>query len=89
MTLESKIKKGLLVDQIPVFSDIEPNGEDDFALNKFGVDVRQFIIENNIYRDEDFDTLIEELVKINRNNANVTRTTIEKTVLDIKNDLDK
>ena len=89
MTLQSKINKGLLVDKIPVFSDIESNGEDDFALNKFIVDVRQFIIENNIYRDEDFDTLIEEMAKINRNNSNVTRTTIEKTVLDIKNDLDK
>ena len=89
MTLQSKINKGLLIDKIPIFSDIEPNGEDDFALNKFIVDVRQFIIDNNIYRDEDFDTLIEELVKINKNNANVTRTNIEKTVLDIKNDLDK
>ena len=32
--------------------------------------------------------LIEELVKKNKNNKNVTRTAIEKKVLDIKDDLE-
>ena len=86
LTLKSKINKGLLINKIPIYSDNEPNGED-YSLNKFIDDVRQFIIENNIYRDEDFDVLIEELEKKNKN-KNVTKTAIEKTVLDIKNDLE-
>ena len=87
MTLKSKINKGLLIEQIPIYIDDEPNGED-YAFNKFNDDVRQFIIVNNIYRDEDYDVLIEELVKKNNNKKNLTRTAIEKTVLDIKNALD-
>ena len=86
MTLKSKINKGLLIEQIPIYIDDEPNGED-YAFNKFNDDVRQFIIVNNIYRDEDYDVLIEELAKKN-NKKNLARTTIEKTVLDIKNALD-
>ena len=86
MTLKSKINKGLLIEQIPIYIDDEPNGED-YAFNKFNDDVRQFIIVNNIYRDEDYDALIEELAKKN-NKKNLARTTIEKTVLDIKNALD-
>ena len=86
MTLKSKINKGLLIEQIPIYLDNEPNGED-YAFNKFNDDVRQFIIVNNIYRDEDYDVLIEELAKKN-NKKNLARTTIEKTVLDIKNALD-
>ena len=87
MTLKSKINNGLLTDKIPIYNDNNPNGEDD-SLDKFNSDVRQFIIENNVYRDEDFDVLIEELVKRNKNNKNVTRTAIEKIVLDIKDDLE-
>ena len=87
MALKSKINKGLLIEQIPIYIDNEPNG-DDYAFNKFNDDVRQFIIVNNIYRDEDYDVLIEELVKKNNNKKNLTRTAIEKTVLDIKNALD-
>ena len=87
MTLRSKINKGLLVNKIPIYHEIEPNGEDD-ALDKFVDEVRQFIIDNNIYKDEDFDYLIELLVNKNKNNKNITRTGIEKTVLDIKNDLE-
>ena len=64
MALKSKINKGLLIEQIPIYIDNEPNGED-YAFNKFNDDVRQFIIVNNIYRDEDYDVLIEELVKKN------------------------
>ena len=86
MTLKSKINKGLLIEQIPIYLGNEPNGED-YAFNKFNDDVRQFIIVNNIYRDEDYDALIEELAKKN-NKKNLARTTIEKTVLDIKNALD-
>ena len=87
MTLKSKINKGLLVNKIPIYPQIEPNGEDD-AHNKFIEDVTQFIIANNIYKDEDFDYLIEVLVNKNKNNKNITRTAIEKVVLDIKNDLE-
>ena len=87
-TLKSKINKGLLIDQIPIYLDDEPNGED-FAFNKFNDEVRQFVIENNIYRDEDFDVLIEELIKRNNNKKNLTRIGIEKIVLDIKNALDE
>ena len=87
LTLQSKINKGLLVNKIPIYSDEEPNGED-YALNKFIDNVRQFIIDNNIYRDEDFDVLIQELNKKNKNKKNITRNVIEKTVLDIKNDLE-
>ena len=87
MTLKSKINNGLLINKIPIYNDNNANGEDD-ALDKFNSDVRQFIIENNVYRDEDFDVLIEELVKKNKNNKNVNRTTIEKIVLDIKDDLE-
>lgn len=87
MTLQSKINKGLLINKIPIYSDEEPNGVD-YALNKFIDDVRQFIIDNNIYRDEDFDVLIRELNKKNNNKRNITKSNIEKTVLDIKNDLE-
>ena len=87
MTLKSKINNGLLINKIPIYNDNNANGEDD-ALDKFNSDVRQFIIENNVYRDEDFDVLIEELIKKNKNNKNVNRTTIEKIVLDIKDDLE-
>ena len=51
MTLKSKINNGLLIDKIPIYNDNNPNGEDD-ALDKFNSDVRQFIIENNVYRDK-------------------------------------
>ena len=87
MTLKNKINKGLLINQIPIFSDTEANGED-YAYNKFVEDVKQFIIGNNIYRDEDFDALIEEIARRNRNNKSLTRVTIEKIIQDIKNDLD-
>jgi hypothetical protein len=88
-TSERVLIDGIVVEvnKIPIYSDEEPNGED-CALNKFIDNVRQFIIDNNIYRDEDFDVLIQELNKKNKNKKNITKNVIEKTVLDIKNDLE-
>ena len=87
LNLENKIKKGLQVGNIPIYLEIEQNGENQ-SFKKFKDNVRQFVIDNNIYRDEDFDFFIEELVKKNKNNKNITRNGIENIVLDIKNYLE-
>ena len=88
MTFRSKIIKGMLLDEIPIYNnEIEPNGDDN-SFDKFKNDILQFIIENNVFKDEDFDILIDELVKKNSNNNNVTRTLIERIVLELKNELD-
>ena len=87
MTLKSKIIKGLITNEIPIYPENELNGED-VALEDFKYEIRQFIIDNNIYRDEDFDFFIELLIKKNNNNRNVTKDLIEKIILDIKNDLE-
>ena len=87
MTFQSKINKGLLLDQIPLYKEIEPNGENN-SISQFQNDILQFIIKNNIFRDQDFDVLIEEIIKKNFGNKNVTRMLIERIVLDIKNELE-
>jgi hypothetical protein len=87
MTLKSKINNGMLLDQIPVYNYIEPNGENN-SINQFHKDILQFIIENNVFRDEDFNILIEELIKKNSKNQNITRTLVERIVFEIKNDLE-
>ena len=87
MTFKSKIIKGMLSDDIPMFSDIEPNGENN-GFNKFKEDILQFIIANKVFKDEDYDALIGELVKKNANNNNINRTIIEKIVLELKNEFD-
>ena len=65
MTLKSKINNGLLIDKIPFYNNNIPIGEDD-ALDKINNDVRQFIIESNVYRDEDFDILISNQFLLDR-----------------------
>ena len=87
MTFQSKINKGMIMGEIPLYKDIEPNGENN-SIKQFHSDILQFIIRNNIFRDEDFDTLIDELVRKNIGNKNVARTFIERIVLEIKNDLE-
>ena len=87
MTFRSKINKGMLLDEIPIYKEIEPNGENN-SLIQFHTDILQFIIKNNVFKDEDFNILIEELVKKNSGNRNVTRSVIERIVLEIKNDLE-
>ena len=87
MTFKSKINKGMLVDQIPLYKEIEPNGENN-SIMQFHTDILQFIIQNNVFRDEDFNILIEELVRKNANNKNVTRAIIERIVSEIKTDLE-
>ena len=87
MTFQSKINKGMLLAQIPLYKEIEPNGENN-SISQFQNDILQFIIKNNIFRDQDFDVLIEEIIKKNFGNKNVTRMLIERIVLDIKNELE-
>ena len=87
MTFRNKIKKGMLLEQIPLYKEIEANGENNSYM-QFHTDILQFIIQNNVFKDEDFDILIEELVKKNIGNKNVTRSLIERIVLEIKNDLE-
>jgi hypothetical protein len=87
MTFRSKINKGMLLDEIPIYKEIEPNGENN-SLMQFHTDILQFIIKNNVFKDEDFNILIEELVKKNSGNRNVTRSVIERIILEIKNDLE-
>ena len=87
MTFKSKINKGMLLDQIPLYKEIEANGENNSYM-QFHTDILQFIIQNNVFRDEDFNILIEELVKKNSGNRNVSRSVIERIVLEIKNDLE-
>ena len=87
MTFKSKINKGMLLDQIPLYKEIEPNGENN-SIMQFHTDILQFIIQNNVFRDEDFNILIEELVRKNANNKNVTRAIIERIVSEIKTDLE-
>ena len=77
----------MIMGEIPLYKDIEPNGENN-SIKQFHSDILQFIIRNNIFRDEDFDTLIDELVRKNIGNKNVARTFIERIVLEIKNDLE-
>ena len=88
MTFKSKINKGMLLEQIPFYKEIEPNGENN-SLMQFHTDILQFIIKNNVFRDEDFNILIEELFKKNSDNRSVTRSVIERIVLEIKNDLEE
>ena len=87
MTFQNKINKGMILGEIPIYKDIEPNGENN-SIKQFHSDILQFIIKNNIFRDKDFDVLIEELVKKNKGIKNVGRTFIERIVLEIKNDLE-
>jgi len=87
LNLKTKIIKGLIINQIPIYNEEEEQNGNDKSLNQFIIDVRQFIIDNNIYRDEDFDVLIEELIKKNKQ-KNINKSIIEKTVLDIKDDLE-
>ena len=87
MTFRSKINKGMLIDQIPLYKEIEPNGENN-SLMQFHTDILQFIIQNNVFKDEDFNILIEQLMKKNASNKNVTRAIIERIVSEIKTDLE-
>ena len=87
LTFINKINKGMLLNEIPIYKEIEPNGENN-SLMQFHTDILQFIIKNNVFKDEDFNILIEELVKKNFENRNVTRSVIERIVLEIKNDLE-
>ena len=87
MTFKSKINKGMLYEQIPLYKEIEPNGENN-SLMQFHTDILQFIIQNNVFKDEDFNILIEQLVKKNASNKNVTRAIIERIVSEIKTDLE-
>ena len=87
MTFRSKINKGMLFDQIPLYKEIEPNGENN-SLMQFHTDILQFIIQNNVFKDEDFNILIEQLMKKNASNKNVTRAIIERIVSEIKTDLE-
>ena len=87
MTFQNKINKGMILGEIPIYKDIEPNGENN-SIKQFNSDILQFIIKNNIFRDKDFDVLIEELVKKNKGIKNVGRTFIERIVLEIQNDLE-
>ena len=87
MTFKSKINKGMLFDQIPLYKEIEPNGENN-SLMQFHTDILQFIIQNNVFKDEDFNILIEQLMKKNASNKNVTRAIIERIVSEIKTDLE-
>ena len=87
MTFRSKINKGILYEQIPIYKEIEPNGENN-SLMQFHTDILQFIIQNNVFKDEDFNILIEQLMKKNASNKNVTRAIIERIVSEIKTDLE-
>ena len=87
MTFQNKINKGMILGEIPIYKDIEPNGENN-SIKQFNSDILQFIIKNQIFRDKDFEVLIEELVKQDKGNKNVGRTFIERIVLEIKNDLE-
>ena len=87
MTFKSKINKGMLYEQIPLYKEIEPNGENN-SLMQFHTDILQFIIQNNVFKDEDFNILIEQLMKKNASNKNVTRAIIERIVSEIKTDLE-
>ena len=87
LTFRNKINKGMLLNEIPIYKEIEPNGENN-SLMQFHTDILQFIIKNNVFKDEDFNILIEELVKKNFENRNVTRSVIERIVLEIKSDLE-
>ena len=87
LTFRNKINKGMLLNEIPIYKEIEPNGENN-SLMQFHTDILQFIIKNKVFKDEDFNILIEELVKKNFENRNVTRSVIERIVLEIKSDLE-
>ena len=87
MTFKTKINKGILYEQIPIYKEIEPNGENN-SLMQFHTDILQFIIQNNVFKDEDFNILIEQLMKKNASNKNVTRAIIERIVSEIKTDLE-
>ena len=87
MTFKSKINKGMLYEQIPLYKEIEPNGENN-SLMQFHTDILQFNIQNNVFKDEDFNILIEQLMKKNASNKNVTRAIIERIVSEIKTDLE-
>jgi len=87
MTFKSKINKGMFYEQIPLYKEIEPNGENN-SLMQFHTDILQFIIQNNVFKDEDFNILIEQLMKKNASNKNVTRAIIERIVSEIKTDLE-
>ena len=87
MTFQSKINKGMILGDIPLYKEIEPNGENN-SIKQFHSDILQFIIRNHIFRDQDFNVLIEELIKRNKGNKNVARTFIERIVLEIKDDLE-
>ena len=87
MTFQSKINKGMILGEIPLYKEIEPNGENN-SIKQFHSDILQFIIRNHIFRDQDFNVLIEELIKRNKGNKNVARTFIERIVLEIRDDLE-
>ena len=74
LTLKNKINQGL---KVPIYIENEENGENQ-SMKKFEEDIKQFVIDNNIYRDEDFDFFIEELVKQNKNNQKITRNKIKE-----------
>ena len=80
LTLKNKINQGL---KVPIYIENEENGENQ-SMKKFEEDIKQFVIDNNIYRDEDFDFFIEELVKQNKNNQKITRNKIKEIILNIK-----
>ena len=86
MTLKEQINKGLLLNQIPIYIYSKEKGED-YSINEFKDNIRQFIIQNRIFRDEDFDVLTEELVKKNENNK-ISRAVILKIISELKNELD-
>lgn len=68
---------------LPVYNDNDANGIDS-AENEFITKVRQFIIDNNIYTDDNFKILLRELIEKNKDCKNITKAEIERIVNDIK-----
>lgn len=75
----NKINFGLL----PVYNDNDANGIDN-AENEFITKVRQFIIDNNVYTDDNFKVLLQELLEKNKDCKKITKAEIERIVRDIK-----
>ena len=81
------IKNKIQYDKLPIYNDNDVNGIDN-AESEFIDNVRQFIIENDIYTDQNFNELVQKLVEKNKDCKNISKYQIQKIVLDIKSFLE-
>ena len=87
-SMTKSVKNKINYDKLPIYNDNDVNGADS-AQDNFIDNVRQFIIDYNIYTDKDFNELVQQLVEKNKNCKNITKYQIQKVVLDIKTFLEK